>query len=1021
MRVKFFLRNSLVILVLLSLVGASVVNSTVIKIGKDSSGVTWIGSSGMVNGSITTSENKVYDLTTSGFQDAVWALNNSGGTVFLPPCELTITSSIEIAGNNITIVGKGQSTKITLGAGVDDDIIETKNVGTTVYSRILIKDLWLYGNAHLNNDGDTNGIHASLYNSKIQNVYISNVSDNGIFIEGGGTSNDDNYIMDCMIVQAWDDGIKCHSGTSTPNWNIVNNVIGDIGDCGIRLRGNTQSVIGNQIYGYNNNASAAAGVLLDRCPRSIVTGNRIHVDTANGKGIYVVASTGVDVTSVLIEGNRIKGDDANSSIALYANGNQINNTMICDNNCNVYQTDYCFYSDTNGGGVFENVTVQGNGFYYTKVDNSETNVSSGIYLYDNWMQNGTDMLLPTSNVSSLANTGHVWFDKTVDRLYVKSGSSWRYFETSNNVTGSGNMIDQGLNTTDSPTFADITLSSYPNLDKNSSDDFNLSKICNSNNKTWAASWGNIQLAVDDLGGNGTVWIPDGTFTASSTLWVNHSHVTIQGIGGTSWGEKGATIINPSVELSNGIIRVQDSTGFSIFDIKFNEGSRPSHTTHALYFSSSHAVTIDRCGFHYINGSSIYLYSTCYSVDIRNCDFQECGGYYGVNTFADIIIRGDATGVITDVNIEDCVFEPCYSYSIEDIDDSYASNPIDITGNYFEMTNAVPGVFALKGDFKYTNIQGNYFQGTNQHCDAIYINPDNAAYTHIVDNHFVNWDDTLDILGTYVTVENNFIKDSGDDAIAHIYPYGIVKGNTIIDSGGKGIYCSANVKVECNLIKVTGDVGITVQNDDDIIDNTIVSVTGDGIYGSSTNNVTISGNNISHCTSEGVYLESADSHVSNNDISHVNGLGAIYMATGSHRSKVCDNYIHNCDGTFAVFVLSSKDLSIQNNHLIQNDSTPAYALRLGGEVTRDLFITNNVFDGWSSNIITAYNGCTVVNQTILNNFGYNYNSIFPLYEQTTTPTLLDNTTAFWYDTDDDYFYSVANIYGDHFYVNWTTDI
>jgi len=38
-----------------------------------------------------------------------------------------------------------------------------------------------------------------------------------------------------------------------------------------------------------------------------------------------------------------------------------------------------------------------------------------------------------------------------------------------------------------------------------------------------------------------------------------------------------------------------------------------------------------------------------------------------------------------------------------------------------------------------------------------------------------------------------------------------------------------------------------------------------------------------------------------------------------------------------------------------------------------------------------------------------------------PSINDNSTAYWYDTDDDYMYQVVNTYGDVFYVNMTTSI
>jgi len=53
--------------------------------------------------------------------------------------------------------------------------------------------------------------------------------------------------------------------------------------------------------------------------------------------------------------------------------------------------------------------------------------------------------------------------------YNETSSQWEPFNDSISIGGGG--YDQSLNTTDSPTFFNLTLTNYPNLDKNSSDDF----------------------------------------------------------------------------------------------------------------------------------------------------------------------------------------------------------------------------------------------------------------------------------------------------------------------------------------------------------------------------------------------------------------------------------------------------------------------------------------------------------------------------------------------------------------------
>ncbi len=84
------------------------------------------------------------------------------------------------------------------------------------------------------------------------------------------------------------------------------------------------------------------------------------------------------------------------------------------------------------------------------------------------------------------------------------------------------------------------------------------------------------------------------------------------------------------------------------------------------------------------------------------------------------------------------------------------------------------------------------------------------------------------------------------------------------------------------------------------------------------------------------------------------------------------------------------------------------------------IVGNTFKGCSDAEL-SFSGSNNHNNIISNNIGYNFNSLFPYYAQNSAPTLNDNTTVWWYDTDDNYFYIVAKTYGTQYYVNMTTSI
>jgi hypothetical protein len=541
-------------------------------------------------------------------------------------------------------------------------------------------------------------------------------------------------------------------------------------------------------------------------------------------------------------------------------------------------------------------------------------------------------------------------------------------------------------------------------------------ITNSNGGVWDVTWDNVQAAVDDQDGNGTVWIPEGEYTPTSTLYINDTHVTLQGQGGAHWGITGATIINPSVELPNGIINVTGGTGFQIFDIKFKEGRyvRPSHTTHAIKVRSSHSITIDRCGFQSINGSAIYLDYTVYSASILNCDFQGCGGYYGVNTFGTIVLRGHSGAYVTDVVIDNCVFEAGYSYCIDEEIGERVS-PVSITNCYFEPTDTQPLPVAVYGVFRYGEITGNYFQGIDQHAIGIHITT-GISYCLINDNFFTLWDDAIYVQGGYVTVSNNRITSSGDESI-NGYNYCSIIDNTIKDSGGQSIIMGTGSIVSRNKIYNSGSDAIKIGGSNVLISENLIDNTNgtSGIKGFSKNNISIINNEINDVSS-GIYVENLNGKIIGNTVQHATEY-PIYCSSGSDNTLCHDNFISNCNGSMAIFVYGSHNVSIQGNQITKDGLS--YGIRLGIADTRDCFIANNNFIGFTSNQITAYSGATLGNQTILNNPNYKYQSLFPFYNQSTPPTLSNGQTAYWYNNTGGWMYDVVKVNGTQFYLNMST--
>jgi len=77
--------------------------------------------------------------------------------------------------------------------------------------------------------------------------------------------------------------------------------------------------------------------------------------------------------------------------------------------------------------------------------------------------------------------------------------------------------------------------------------------------------------------------------------------------------------------------------------------------------------------------------------------------------------------------------------------------------------------------------------------------------------------------------------------------------------------------------------------------------------------------------------------------------------------------------------------------------------------------------------TQINMGSLINADISDNgthnkvISYGFTTMFPYFAQSSPPTINDNCTAYWYDTDGGWLYQVCNTYGTQYYVNMTTSV
>lgn len=247
----------------------------------------------------------------------------------------------------------------------------------------------------------------------------------------------------------------------------------------------------------------------------------------------------------------------------------------------------------------------------------------------------------------------------------------------------------------------------------------------------------------------------------------------------------------------------------------------------------------------------------------------------------------------------------------------------------------------------------------------------------------------------ILVKDNGFEDADDIGI-HLYDCRgwQINGNWFDDITNYGIYTESSLgEWEFNTI---------------ISDNifTDAGAIYDGIYlGGGVSKVTVQSNSIWSCGRDGIMVLDRYNIIDGNHIISNMGNG-INCTTDAKFLIITDNeIISNVDGINSN-VGNTYDI-ITGNIIYANSGKGLNFLGSYSTIANNIFYANT--DGVS---ITNTNGITS------DNIGYNNASLFPYYAQAIPPTLLQNTTAYWYNTTSTYFYSVSNTYGTQRYLNWS---
>ena len=262
---------------------------------------------------------------TTDIQTGLDMLPATGGCLYIKEGTYTLTASINIPNNNVSVVGCGRSTHIIQTAAVNI-------INGASYTGITIEKLFL--------DGDTNtslsGISfVSTTDSKIFNCWIEDTGEDGINIS---TSAENPLIYGNVIRNCYENGIVAltiNEGTISNNF-IDNMGLNLAGTAGINLSYTNNTTIANNSCS-SDDANGVNGILLGWSNHNVITGNQCSENSYNG--ILLLGSLYNTITNNVCLNNSHGYSNTYDGIKLrehtiVAETRYSNNNIVDGNECN---------------------------------------------------------------------------------------------------------------------------------------------------------------------------------------------------------------------------------------------------------------------------------------------------------------------------------------------------------------------------------------------------------------------------------------------------------------------------------------------------------------------------------------------------------------------------------------------------------------------------------------------------------------------------------------------------------------
>jgi len=350
-----------------------------------------------------------------------------------------------------------------------------------------------------------------------------------------------------------------------------------------------------------------------------------------------------------------------------------------------------------------------------------------------------------------------------------------------------------------------------------------------------------------------------------------------------------------------------------------------------------------------------------------------------NTFDNNIFLEGASTIFY---IENSSYNNITNNQMTNADPSFIATSVGAHNNYIYNNNMAVGIISLSGLGNNTIYQNNISFGTSYGV----VTASTSNYNNITANTIFS---AGSLGAVYLQSSNNTVSSNQlTNNTYDVYVTGNLVGNNIIynsvTNSTNGIYFANgnnNLVIHNNTLT---NASITILGDYiNITNNTFLTNGGTGISISAGDNNSISGNNISGCGTNGIFLsgDSAYNIITNN---YVSGCGAgelnaaIYI-TDDNNTLINQNTLLN--SVNGIYFHNSTNQNITNNYF---QNLTSYAILAYSGTTNKVRIINNTFTSVNkTNIIGA--NWYFINNTFSNGYGHGI-----LFDDGHNSTVIGNT-------------------------------